>query len=87
MKKPSGTMIGISRPASFCGSATSRAPPKWSMCEWVKMTPVTGRSSTCLRSSASPAAAVSVDISGSTTIQPVSPAMKVTLDTSKARTW
>ena len=47
----------------------------------------TGRSPRCSRYSASAAAAVSVEMSGSITITPVSPSTKVMFERSSPRTW
>ncbi len=64
------------------GEITPKIPPKWSRCEWVNRTPVTGRSPRCERYSARAAAAVSAETSGSTTITPRSPSISDMLDRS-----
>lgn len=60
---------------------------QWSACECEYTTATTGRSPRCSATSSMAAAAVSLIVSGSNTIQPLSPQTKVMLARSQPRTW
>jgi len=71
------------------GSSTKNrlnTPPKRSACEWVWITAITGRSSTCRLMSCSEVRAVCSLVSGSMTIHPFAPRTKVILEMSYPRT-
>jgi len=78
-RKRSGA-ITITLPlATSASSTTPRTPPKWSTCECEYTTPTTGRLPSFSLMKSSAARAVSFAVSGSKTIQPVSPLMKLML--------
>ena len=83
--KPTGATTGTPRAFASSAEITPSAPPKWSTWLCVKITADTGLSPRCWRAKAMAAAAVSREVSVSTTIQPVLPSISVMLARSKPR--
>lgn len=83
--KPAGATTGTWRAWASSADSTPSAPPKWSTWLCVKITADTGLLPSCWRAKAIAAAAVSREVSVSTTIQPVLPSISVRLAKSKPR--
>ena len=81
MKPAGATMRTPARAASSSGS-TASIPPKWSTWLWVRITAETGRSPRWRRARSRAARAVSCDVRGSTTIQPLAPSISVRFERS-----
>ena len=80
---PAGAKISVLSSAP----RTDATPPKWSIWEWVKMIAETGSFPRCSLANAIAAAAVSLEVSGSTMIHPVCPSIMLMLERSKPRSW
>ena len=80
--KPVGAIDRVLPLRTASGSTTAATPPKWSTWLCVKITATIGRSPSARLTSASAAAAVSVDVSGSTRMRPFGVSMTLMFEMS-----